>query len=801
MRGKPSSLLLTKLLFVFILIMNLKCNNFYGQGLSTVSPIEMEQILVSATEITNIIESTREIPESAVIAGNTLNSAQILSLFARTIIFLEDGQESIINEISQITSPSDFYPSIVLDDELYDNAIEKSDYLLFCSKIVQISLNSSEMPNNFSLLDKSIRFSEAFHFLSGILRFYYFFNYLPALNEIMIVSPNGLVPWKTPDGYEHYTSMINGWVPYNFVRYNYYDVGKYSMYKLGREIVGNETDYIKAGNKIYDWVRSHWFDGGYWIFMRTFGSRMSAEELLRYNLTNSAFHFPEMNGLFRSLGIPASEHVLYSNHNTDWSQGWINTNIHCAFGTAPNDCPYNARYNTINEPAWDVKPFPDKRDLHIQNIKNVMSYSGFSSEFSSVWINPTDIIEYGPDYILKKISTSGIKTIILTVKTELGNLYYQTDEFPERMKFDALTQLTNLAPSYGINVYAGFSVLADGNILKKHNNWIQMTIDENANNGTYPNMSISPGVSEYRNQNVRMLRELSKLNINGVVLSHLYFDTIGSSIEMGGNPACEPFRTNDKWQEDLLQDYAKELIDAIKLENPNLPVIITTYPISTGLDNRLVFGHENRAKMAQVADGIIIPYDGNFWLSEPQVWADYNSYPSYPKPFDMQEYIREVTSEIEKPVIVSQNVTDEWEFSSVFYSGLSGYVNEAGASGINLHSPTSMLGEWGVSFKPTQFQKIEKINFSKSYTLSTENPINNSEKRNYILYPNPVSGILSINSEKPLTKVEIYSILGKKVREINSNFNTIQTANLENGVYILRMHSEYGTIIRKFIKQ
>ena len=68
------------------------------------------------------------------------------------------------------------------------------------------------------------------------------------------------------------------------------------------------------------------------------------------------------------------------------------------------------------------------------------------------------------------------------------------------------------------------------------------------------------------------------------------------------------------------------------------------------------------------------------------------------------------------------------------------------------------------------------------------------------LYPNPVSNILTIDSEIPLTKVEVYSMLGLKVKEIKSGFNSIPTDNLSNGVYIIRMYSENGIATKKLIK-
>lgn len=70
------------------------------------------------------------------------------------------------------------------------------------------------------------------------------------------------------------------------------------------------------------------------------------------------------------------------------------------------------------------------------------------------------------------------------------------------------------------------------------------------------------------------------------------------------------------------------------------------------------------------------------------------------------------------------------------------------------------------------------------------------------IYPNPVDNILTINSEMvPLTKVEIFSILGKKVKEVNTGFNAIPINNFSSGIYIVRMFSENGMTTKKLIKK
>lgn len=68
------------------------------------------------------------------------------------------------------------------------------------------------------------------------------------------------------------------------------------------------------------------------------------------------------------------------------------------------------------------------------------------------------------------------------------------------------------------------------------------------------------------------------------------------------------------------------------------------------------------------------------------------------------------------------------------------------------------------------------------------------------VYPNPVTDILAINSKIPLDKVEIYSILGNKVKEFNSNFNAIPVNDISAGLYIVKIHSENHTVLKKIIK-
>ena len=70
------------------------------------------------------------------------------------------------------------------------------------------------------------------------------------------------------------------------------------------------------------------------------------------------------------------------------------------------------------------------------------------------------------------------------------------------------------------------------------------------------------------------------------------------------------------------------------------------------------------------------------------------------------------------------------------------------------------------------------------------------------VYPNPVKDILSINSETiAISKVEIYSVLGKKLKKINSNFKSISIHDFSSGLYIIRIFSDKGATTKRIIKR
>jgi len=67
-----------------------------------------------------------------------------------------------------------------------------------------------------------------------------------------------------------------------------------------------------------------------------------------------------------------------------------------------------------------------------------------------------------------------------------------------------------------------------------------------------------------------------------------------------------------------------------------------------------------------------------------------------------------------------------------------------------------------------------------------------------IIYPNPVSNVLNIKSLKHVIKeVTIYSILGKRINHIVSNFSHINVSSLSKGMYLVQIETTDGVILNK----
>ncbi|MBT8274314.1 MAG: choice-of-anchor J domain-containing protein, partial [Bacteroidia bacterium] len=118
-------------------------------------------------------------------------------------------------------------------------------------------------------------------------------------------------------------------------------------------------------------------------------------------------------------------------------------------------------------------------------------------------------------------------------------------------------------------------------------------------------------------------------------------------------------------------------------------------------------------------------------------------------------------------------------------------LNDGGdnsASMVNVSIPSSYAGKTVIisfrHFNTTnqEFLMVDDISVESQESLSIEN----SNFDNFSFYPNPVNTILNFNTQKQISQVQIFNILGQNVMNLHgSNLmdNKINVADLSNGNY------------------
>lgn len=115
---------------------------------------------------------------------------------------------------------------------------------------------------------------------------------------------------------------------------------------------------------------------------------------------------------------------------------------------------------------------------------------------------------------------------------------------------------------------------------------------------------------------------------------------------------------------------------------------------------------------------------------------------------------------------------------------LTAETNTTGAS----RSATVMVSGIGVDSKSIIVTQTGNLGTKESKTLIM------------MLYPNPTSDILNIQSQEKITKAEIYDFTGKLLLQTTVIDKKINVNTLSKGTYFIKLHTEKGIVNSKFIK-
>jgi hypothetical protein len=70
------------------------------------------------------------------------------------------------------------------------------------------------------------------------------------------------------------------------------------------------------------------------------------------------------------------------------------------------------------------------------------------------------------------------------------------------------------------------------------------------------------------------------------------------------------------------------------------------------------------------------------------------------------------------------------------------------------------------------------------------------------IYPNPIESNFTLKSDKlKISRIQIINSFGQNVKTIQNEFGNIDISNLNSGVYILKIDTEFGILHKKIIKR
>ena len=75
------------------------------------------------------------------------------------------------------------------------------------------------------------------------------------------------------------------------------------------------------------------------------------------------------------------------------------------------------------------------------------------------------------------------------------------------------------------------------------------------------------------------------------------------------------------------------------------------------------------------------------------------------------------------------------------------------------------------------------------------------KNQTFSIHPNPTSNQLTIDTELKISEITIVDITGKVINTITTDLNTVNVADLSDGIYFINLITDERTITKKFVKQ
>lgn len=96
----------------------------------------------------------------------------------------------------------------------------------------------------------------------------------------------------------------------------------------------------------------------------------------------------------------------------------------------------------------------------------------------------------------------------------------------------------------------------------------------------------------------------------------------------------------------------------------------------------------------------------------------------------------------------------------------------------------------------TATAQVQIDNVEITCTTCTPASVDDFNKLKFTISPNPAQDIVRVTSNDILEKMELYSLTGAKILEVKGN-NYINMNGISSGIYLLKVHSDNGSVATK----
>jgi pectate lyase len=151
---------------------------------------------------------------------------------------------------------------------------------------------------------------------------------------------------------------------------------------------------------------------------------------------------------------------------------------------------------------------------------------------------------------------------------------------------------------------------------------------------------------------------------------------------------------------------------------------------------------------------------------------------------------------IESTTKISFTTVDESTLTLVFNDTFNGRIKIDGTD----YYATNGILTLTLSSGNHQITKTDVANLYYISVIYNSLGINDYIKPELKLYPNPVFKNLNISSNGNIDKVEIYDMLGKKVKSIGNTLESIDLSQLSKGSYLIKVYLEQDVLNKIIIK-